>query len=587
MNPILRRLPIFLLSAMLFAAGCATLPGGGDPAAAQMADELFRDGDLAAAAEAYLDAAQASRRNRDHYLLRAAEAWRENGDADNARAALAGIDARRLSAESALRLSLLRAELALDAGDPAQAVRQLQFDPATVAPAWRARFHELRGRAAEANGDPLGAALAYARLDALLDSHERRDNNRRLRGLLDGLDDATLQQVAAGIDDENPLRRFLARALSARGLAVPDNLARGGESRPSALTLGLGQRIALLLPTSGPFSSAAAAVRDGFLAARFQSGDGAPDVFLVDAGETPESAIAGYRQALAQGAAQVVGPLSREAVTALFAERDLPAPVLALNRPAGPLPPGHMSFALAPEDEAAAAARLLAQRDLRRVLAVAAPEELAQRSLDAFRSRHQQAGGEVMATVILPVSGVDYQPQIRAALAAAGLPTSAPIDLTIPHDPGFDAVFMAVRPQQSRLLVPQLKLFGLTGMPMLGTSMLHALDDGSRLDRDLDGIEFAELPWVVADLPGLPARSALQGQLDSANGSAARLFAFGIDAWRLLSARHALVDADLPLAGATGDLSMDAFGEVRSQPVIARFRNGQARPLETGGLRPD
>lgn len=584
MTATLRFLAACVLAALL--AACAGMPARDEPESARIAEALFREGDLRGAAQAWLDAAESDRRQRDRHLLRAAEAWREDGDADAARAALAQIDARRLDAGDALRLDLLRAELALQAGDPSAALSLLARSAGSVPVAQRPRLFELRGRALEASGDAFGAAAEFAKLDALLESAERRENGRRVRGLLRRLDDASLSDRAPRLAADDPLRPFLARVMDSRGLALP-----AGYAAPSPVPSVPGarpdSRIALLLPLSGPLRQAAIPVRDGFLAARFASAGVRPAVRIFDTGESPEQAVAAYRQAVAEGVDRVVGPLSRDAVAALFAERDLPVPVLALNRSAGTPPPGHLGFALTPEDEAASAARLLAQREHKRVVAVVSAEDAAQRSLDAFRGRHLLGGGELLAVAVLPATGVDFQSQIRAALAGAGLPTSAPVDLSIPHDPGFDALFLALRPGQARLAVPQLKLFGLVGMPMIGTSMLHSTEDGNPQDRELEGVEFTELPWLVEDRAGIPARAALRSQLDSAGGGAARLFAFGMDAWRVVVEGATLEEADLPLPGATGELRLDALGEVRSQPVIARFRGGRARLLESGGLRPE
>ena len=579
-----------LLGALVFLAtlvtGCATMPSGGGESAT-LAEALFREGDLRGAAVAFVDAANADRRGRDRLLLRAAEAWRGNGDGDAVVNVIKQIDTRRLKGDESLRFALLNAEIALDAGNRNAALEGLSAQPSSVSKSLRARYHELRGRALEAD-DPFAAAAEFARLDALLDGVDRRENTRRIRSTLAKVGDEPLRLSAGRLPAGDPLRAFAARAITGRGLSLPTSLRDAPAPRQTRNSANDGQaRIALLLPLSGALRAAGVPVRDGFMSARFATGDRVADVRLFDTGETPEAAIEAYRRAIDDGATQVVGPLTRDAVTAVLAERDLPVPVLALNRGAGPLPLGQMSFALSPEDEAVAVARLLEQRGLRRVLAVAGADELAQRTVEAFRARHAQLEGEVVAVATLPATGVDFRSALRTAQTGAGLPTSAPTDLSAAFDPGVDAVFIAVRPEQARLLIPQLKLAGLINVPTIGTSMLHAVDDTSRQDRELDNIEFTELPWLLDDLPGLPARSDLRGQLDSASGASARLFAFGMDAWRLLLIQDVLMDADLPLAGATGGLSVDAFGEVRSEPAIARFRSGVARPSESGALRPE
>ena len=53
-----------------------------------------------------------------------------------------------------------------------------------------------------------------------------------------------------------------------------------------------------------------------------------------------------YQKAVSEGADYVVGPLDRDQVSALFAQGNLPVPVLALNRGNRVPPPGSVSFSL-------------------------------------------------------------------------------------------------------------------------------------------------------------------------------------------------------------------------------------------------
>jgi uncharacterized protein len=576
------------LAALLLAA-CAGAPGVRQlPEEARQAEQMYRDGEFSRAAEGFLAAAAGHRANRDYFRLRAAEALREEGELDAAERALAGIDPRALDDDERQRLLLLQAELALAAGRPQLALERLSM-PAQRLPAhYRARLHELRGRAFEADGDGFSAALEYVRLDPLLEPREQHDNAERLRSLLDRLADHELLQRSAALPPGHPLQPFAARALGARGLAVPTHFRDYPDRYPGpAMRAPRPRIVALLLPQDGPLRVAANSVRDGIMAAHYGTDGPRPELRSYDTGSTPEQAIEAYRRAVAEGAEAVVGPLSREAVSALLAEPRLPVPVLALNRPSGPVPLGSISFALAPEDEAAAVARRMAERGLRRVIAVVGSDEHAQRALAGFTARHLQAGGELLGTVIVPDVGVDYLDPIRRTLQSAGLPISAPRELAEAHNPGFDAVFLALRAPQARLAVPQLRMFGITRLPILATSTINEVGDGDRLDRDLNGIEFTEVPWLVADLPGLPSRAALIERLDSTRGGGGRLFAFGLDAYRLLLERATLESGEGTLDGATGQIRLDRYGEARRQPGIAVFRNQRPRLLVNGGLLSD
>jgi outer membrane PBP1 activator LpoA protein len=113
----------------------------------------------------------------------------------------------------------------------------------------------------------------------------------------------------------------------------------------------------------------------------------------------------------------------------------------------------------------------------------------------------------------------------------------------------------------------------------LATSHIYAGVDDPAQDRDLDGVAFAELRWMLGETEvDAPARAAVSA-LDSARGSAGRLFAFGIDAYRLLPylewlERH----PGEPVDGAIGPITADANGSLRRRVDWARFVDGRARP---------
>jgi len=582
-----------LLLLLLSLTACAGMAPRQADEQAQRAEALWADGEFAAAAQAFQDLAATDARERDAHLLRAAEALRELGAADERmRGVISEINPRRLDADGRIRLGLLRAELAIAAGEPVQAVSELdRIDFGRDGARYRERALELRGRALQRT-DPFAAAQVFAQLGELLRGPDKAENVRRIRDLLSATRDSRLKAGASALRDSDPLRPYAMRALTARGFSIPPNLLRPQEQisqrdeLPPPTALPPTRRIALLLPASGPLRAAANSVRDGFISARFASGDLDAEIELIDSGDDPAGAIEAYRRAVAAGASEVVGPLTREAVTALLNESDLRVPVLALNRSNTPVPPGHTTFALSPEDEGAAVAALLQQRGQQRVLIVASSDDAAQRALGGFRLRYERSGGQVRGLVMVDEKAIDFLPVIRSALQAAGLPTSRPNDLTQPHDPGFDAVFLAVRAPAARLLVPQLKLFGLSETPMLGTSLLNAGGEDPRLDRELTGVEFCDAPWLIGETPGLPSRQQLARSLDTARGPAARLFAFGMDAWRLLQQRRGN-DPDMAMPGATGMLSIDEFGEAQREPGIAVFQNGRPRPVLPGTLVPD
>ena len=597
------RLLLPLLACAVLLAGCDAMPTRAASDAALAAERDYERGEFARAAQGFLDAAESQRSQRDMLRLRAAEAWREEGQMERAASALEGISTRRFDADAQQRLALLQAEVALSRRQPEQALALLDGIAAHAAPNHRARLLELRARAAEAADNLFLAATARAELDASLPRRERRENTQAIQALLARLDDDALAFGAASLPAAHVLYPHAARALIARGLPLPrpysgDLLAADGGERAQADADGYRpyNRIALLLPLDGALGNAAQAVRDGFIAGYYEETRHRPDVRVYATGNTPESALEAYQRARRDGAQAIVGPLGREDVAAIFeADREGTVPLLALNRGGGtPPPPGSMSFALAPEDEGIAAANRIAERIAEpggapRVLAIRGDDEYGQRAIAALAQRLEQRGGRIVATVHLPEGNPNFGPAIGSAIAQIGArAVAAEGDTRIEQNRvqvDADAIFFAGRAEQARLLVPQLRVAGIYDLPIYATSQITAGAGNARLDRELDGIQFTEAPWLIADhLPGQPRRDALAA-LETTRGGGARLFAFGLDAFRLIGYfEHLARDPQAALSGATGQLRYDGFGQVLRTPGWAQFRGGRIQPAREAGL---
>lgn len=566
-------------------ASCATLQDNLAPSApaagadASHAEQLYQQGQLDDAAREFERLAREARGEAaDYYRLRAAEALRDNGDLDGAARALEDVRRRRLHGDEALRLDLLDAEIALHRNDTARADALLAGIGDDAPQALRVRALELRARAEVARGDAFAAAHVRAQLDRDLQGGDRDRNRDELLATLGTLDAAALRERVATLSGDDPLRPWIEQALRQQGQVLPREMPQ--PSRPvGTIEPGAGgglqpegyrppQRIALLLPQSAQLAGVAQSVRDGFMTAYFaDKPEHRPELRVYDSGKTPQDAIAAYRQAVADGADHVVGPLLREAVGALFHET-LDARVLALNHPdTGEVPPpGSAEFGLLPDAEGAQVAERMSQRGITRASIIAADADWAQRAARAFKAQFEAAGGSVVGQSQIGDKDVNYATAITQATASLG------------H--GDDAgVFMSVRPQQARLLVPQLRVARVDAA-MFATSHLYSGDTNAALDRDLDGVEFCDAPWLFGAIAGRPDRNTVAARIDSANGAGGRLFAFGMDAYALLPYIDWLVaHPDAYLNGATGQLTADHFGRIHRLVGWARFQNGIAVPV--------
>lgn len=204
----------------------------------------------------------------------------------------------------------------------------------------------------------------------------------------------------------------------------------------------------------------------------------------------------------------MVGPLTREAVGALFAQGHLPVPVLALNQPesgATP-PPGNLAFGLAPDVEGAQAAEHMVGLGIKEAVVFAATEDWAERASLAFRAQFESLGGKVVGEARLRDGEVNFAAAIRQAVGNFATAGEA-------------GLFLSLRPRQARLLLPQLKLASVT-LPAFATSHVYGGSSNPGLDRDLDGLEFCDAPWLFDAAPGLPSREELARSLETARGPA-------------------------------------------------------------------
>ena len=349
-------------------------------------------------------------------------------------------------------------------------------------------------------------------------------------------------------------------------------------------------KVAVLLPTEGGLSSASAAIRDGLLSA-YLDRPGDASIRFYSSGGDGESAIAAYRQALEDGATQVVGPLRLDSVHALAALENHGAPVLLLNKAeydeTGTIAqsPVVNSMSLSQAEEAAAVARAVVEQGQKNAIVIVPDSAWGRRIETAFATEFESAGGFIAARAYFDRASNDYSDMLTALLkidesvqrkwdlqAQIGTPLS--FEPSRRHD--FDFIFLAASPQEGRELKPLLRFYDAGEVPVFSIGRVYSGRAESARDQDLDGIVFTAVPWQMTT-------AATEGPLPSSlrEGSLGNLYALGQDAWRLLPWLPLMrKDTGLGFPGHVGVLNMQQDGEIERKPAWAQFVNGTPTPYQ-------
>jgi len=612
-----------ILAAVLMAILLVGCSGGIRPGAPAVDDHLYLQavgleaaGNYQGAAQVYLQAAtRATPPEQYHLQLQAAAILIRGADLLRAASLLDAIPKAALDVTDSQLYDLNRAAIAIAEQRPDSALTLLDRVP-TSGPNI-AGYRRLRAEAYAQKSEYLFSARERVLLgNHLQDPDAQLENDTRLWETLNNLTDAELQQYRSAPPPDTLGGWLELMELTRLYLQQPDALAEvvpqwqqryPGHPASRAFVAKLLDTmrqagrplasIALLLPLNGKLAGAASAVRDGILAAYYDSPASGtqPQLRIYDTGELPETALASYQQAVADGAEFVIGPLRKEAVEAILTQPLLPVPVLALNRIETPLPDttGRFQFGLAPEDEAREAARRAWRDGHTRCVALLPDTEWGERVYAAFAGEWQALGGVILETQRYDSTAADHSKVISAALnlnnsIARHKQLSAHLGRKLEFEPrrrqDLDIVFLLATPGQARLIRPQLSFFRATSVPVYATSLVYGGTPNAAMDGDMDGITFCDMPWVLDS--GSNWKHLQQGINDywSANATRySRLYALGIDAWRIVPYLGELGGSMFgAYHGVTGNLSLDSQGLVNRSLRCARFSNGLPVLLETG-----
>lgn len=597
---------ILLLSALAVLTSCAHI--GAEYNAANNQPILSADD--------YLQlAAQTKGSKKQEYLLLAADQLTQNRKIGAAQDLLNNINNDALTPVLLVEKQILQAQLQLSTQQLALALNSLtQAAASNVAlpTMWQIKLHHTLVNVYQAQGNYLAALTQEGEALSLLPAKARQANLLQTWENLQSLNMQTvqsLQQQATTayqqgwlslvfISNQTQGSQSLLQALNHWQQQFPNHPARSllaTISSPNMSIPATPQHIALLLPTQGPLATQGDAIRNGFFAAyyRAKSQGYTPIITVLNTNGGDINAI--YQHAVQQGADFVVGPLTKNNVAKLASGNNISVPTLALNTL-----PGNNSkiknlyqFGLSPLDEAQQATMKAYNDNHTRALIITPTGPWGATIANALQQTWQALGGRTIAQLTYTKRD-DINKDMRRLLNVTQSNARA-LNLhyvlrekirTIPRRrKDFDAIFLIAGPAQAREIMPLLKFYYAGNIPVYATSLVYAGLPRPRIDHDLNGVVFDDMPWVLksnAQLPGAVAQ--IQNRVKTlwprSYAQNTRLYALGVDAYNIIPKLGKL--AILPkfgVYGATGMLYLYPNQHIYRKLLWAQMVHGKPRLL--------
>jgi outer membrane PBP1 activator LpoA protein len=293
-------------------------------------------------------------------------------------------------------------------------------------------------------------------------------------------------------------------------------------------------------------------VRAGFLAAA-----AAAKVKAVVIGHGDDDVLTAFNAAKEGGARVIVGPLVRDDLKKLSAAGlDLPA-TIALNQldDSAQLPPNFYTLTLTLDSDARQLAHRARDAGAMTVAVIASDSSLQQRFAAAFNAEWILAGGDAPT-----LFRFDRSPEVLRSLRNELIKTRV------------DAALLAIDGADVALAKSYIK-----STPTYTSNQVN--ENLSREARfDLDDVQFVDIPWLVD--PDGAAYAGLK-RPDYPNATLDRLYALGIDAFRVAQAFVDGAPDRLDFDGATGRLSLDSTRQFMREGRMMVFRSGQVVSAQT------
>ncbi|MEZ9593497.1 penicillin-binding protein activator [Shewanella sp. 10N.261.52.F9] len=611
---------IAILSAVLF--GCGTTSA---PVKTEKTEVSLSSVTMASSQYLALAASEKNKETRDKYVLLAAHAFINEGNAGAADKAL-----KSIAHDITQKPELLAEHIYLSArvlemtSTYDHALKTLNYPNNWTLPNWQwVSYYQLKAHLYQLINQPIEQVRQLSLLSKYLPASQAHEVNDTIWRSLQPINEQTL--LSFKDDSSNPIfAGWIQLAYIAKHYAVdPNDLVRhlgswqqlnpnhpAAAKLPTDLEKALNtqpyqpKNIAVLLPLTGPRATIANTVKQGIIANYMATAD---DSVTLNFFDTATGAQAAYQQAVTAGAEFIIGPLLQSEVEQL--QSMTPTATVLPTSPSAPIAPvanktipqlylNHIDtfttdpdkffFALSPTDEAIDAAQRLYNDGITQPLLLVSNDAVGRRMAESFNKAwqtltnepaeiHYYDGGDKMKVTVQKALGV-IDSKERIARIKAILTPKIEADFRSRRD--IDAIYMISASKDLALLKPFIDVnFSVFAepVPLYTTSRSRVEGNNRETAEELNNLTISDIPWLIT--PNTETRMVNNLWPNWSNGRK-RLFIMGYDALDLvgkLAQMRAL--PGYQFSGRSGLLSVQPDGTLNRQLSWGRYQRGNLRPL--------
>ena len=246
-------------------------------------------------------------------------------------------------------------------------------------------------------------------------------------------------------------------------------------------------------------------------------------------------------------------------------------------------------YSLSPSNETKALSRAIFKNGYGKILVITTTENIHQKIAKTFQESWESLGGTYAKTVLVDRSNFSQslkesfsidESENRATELEKLINQKFKFVPTRRND--IDAIFLATNPTDARQIKPLLKYYFAGDIPVFSTSSIYNTGSNSYTDKDLNGIIFRDSAWLVNFNQDRNIKSKLQQIWGQDFESRKRLYALGVDLYRITMNINNLESLPLfQISAASGNLELNTGSVIERSLDWLRFSRGTPKILET------